>query len=101
MVIIIKQQALVLCTLGIVIFSFFGCASQPPLPQEKWGYEQLIQEVKKGRVEKVSISADKKFAIVKAKQDSNPKQVILINDPNFIDILTKNNVDISVLPGKQ
>jgi ATP-dependent Zn protease len=80
----IKQQALILFTLGIIILSMFGCTSPTPLPQEKWQYKELIQEVKKGRIEKVSISADKTFAIVKVKQGSNPKLVLLINDPIFI-----------------
>lgn len=85
-----------LCTILIM----FGCAYRQPLPDEKWKYEQLIQEVKKGNIERVSITADRKIAIVKVKQNSNLKQVALINDPNLIEILTQNNVDISILPSK-
>ena len=90
----------ILYTLLILIMSVLGCTYRQPLPEEKWKYEQLIQEVKKGKIEKVSITADREIAIVKAKQDSNLKQVALTNDPNLIEILTQNQVDISILPSK-
>lgn len=85
--------------LGIVIPSLLiACVNQSSIPKETWEYNKFIQEVKKGKVEKVSLSADKSKAIAKVKQDPNQKEVTLMDDPNLINILTQNQVDISVLP---
>ncbi|MEG4502612.1 ATP-dependent zinc metalloprotease FtsH3 [Microcoleus sp. F6_B4] len=69
---------------------------QPP-SREVWKYSQFIQEVEGKRVDKINISSDRTKALVTA-QDGNKVLVNLPNDPELINILTKNNVDISVLP---
>ncbi|MCU0547312.1 MAG: ATP-dependent zinc metalloprotease FtsH3 [Oscillatoriaceae cyanobacterium Prado104] len=69
---------------------------QPP-SREVWKYSQFIQEVENKRVDKINISSDRSKALVTA-QDGSKVIVNLPNDPELIDILTKNNVDISVLP---
>ncbi|HSF72433.1 MAG TPA: ATP-dependent zinc metalloprotease FtsH3 [Microcoleus sp.] len=69
---------------------------QPP-SREVWMYSQFIQEVEGKRVDKINISSDRSKALVTA-QDGNKVLVNLPNDPELINILTKNNVDISVLP---
>ncbi|MEG5032322.1 ATP-dependent zinc metalloprotease FtsH3 [Microcoleus sp. AT3-D2] len=69
---------------------------QPP-SREVWKYSQFIQEVESKRVDKINISSDRSKALVTA-QDGNKVIVNLPNDPELINILTKNNVDISVLP---
>ena len=69
---------------------------QPP-SREVWKYSQFIQEVESKRVDKINISSDRSRALVTA-QDGNKVLVNLPNDPELINILTKNNVDISVLP---
>ena len=69
---------------------------QPP-SREVWKYSQFIQEVEGRRVDKINISSDRSKALVTA-QDGNKVIVNLPNDPELINILTKNNVDISVLP---
>lgn len=68
-----------------------------PQTRESWKYSTFIQEVKSNKVERVSLSSDRSRAIVTA-QDGNKVIVNLPNDPALIDILTENNVDISVLP---
>jgi cell division protease FtsH len=65
--------------------------------RETWRYSQFIQEVQNRRVDKVSLSADRSTALVTPK-DGNKKLVTLVNDPDLINTLTQNNVDISVLP---
>ena len=70
---------------------------QKPETREIWKYSQFIQEVEGNRVEKVSISADRTKALVTA-QDGAKVFVNLPNDPDLINILTKHNIDISVLP---
>ena len=69
---------------------------QPP-SRDVWKYSQFIQEVEGKRVDKINISSDRSKALVTA-QDGNKVIVNLPNDPELINILTKNNVDISVLP---
>ena len=66
--------------------------------RESWRYSQFIQEVERGRVEKVSLSSDRTNAVVKTNYDDSKKVVTLVNDPDLINTLTKNDVDISVLP---
>ena len=83
--------------LAIVVVSlataFFD--KQPP-SRETWRYSQFIEKVQEGKIEKVRISADRSIAVV---QDGNNRIVVnLPNDPELINILTSNKVDISVLP---
>lgn len=68
-----------------------------PQDRETWRYSQFIQEVEQGRVERVSLSADRTKALVTS-LDGNKVVVNLPNDPKLIDILAQFNVDISVLP---
>ncbi len=83
---------IVVIALGTAFFD------KQPQSRETWRYSQFIQEVEKGRVEKVSLSSDRSTAVVTSKYDPNKKLVTLVNDPELINTLTKNNVDISVLP---
>ncbi|HEY9897331.1 MAG TPA: ATP-dependent zinc metalloprotease FtsH3 [Candidatus Sericytochromatia bacterium] len=83
--------------LAIVVVSlataFFD--KQPP-SRETLRYSQFIEKVQTGKIEKVRISADRSIAVV---QDGNNRIVVnLPNDPELINILTSNKVDISVLP---
>jgi len=93
--------------LGIVVIAlgttFFE--KQPQSASETWRYSKFIQEVEKNRegregkesrVARVSLSSDRSKALVTS-QDGSKVLVNLPNDPDLIDILTKNNVDISVL----
>jgi cell division protease FtsH len=83
--------AIVVIALATALFE-----KQPP-SREVWKYSQFIQEVEGKRVDKINISSDRSKALVTA-QDGNKVLVNLPNDPELINILTKNNVDISVLP---
>lgn len=83
---------IVVIALGTAFFD------KQPQQRDQWRYSQFIQEVEKGRVEKVSLSADRATALVIPKYDPNKKLVTLVNDPDLINTLTKQGVDISVLP---
>nr|WP_211178283.1 ATP-dependent zinc metalloprotease FtsH3 [Brasilonema octagenarum] len=65
--------------------------------RETWRYSQFIQEVQNRKVNKVSLSADRSTALV-TPTDGTKKLVTLVNDPDLINTLTQNGVDISVLP---
>ncbi len=69
---------------------------QPQAPQT-WKYSKFIEQVKDNRVSQVEISSDRSTALVKA-EDGSRIYVNLPNDPDLINILTNNNVDIAVRP---
>ncbi|HIK29092.1 MAG: ATP-dependent zinc metalloprotease FtsH3 [Oscillatoriaceae bacterium SKW80] len=85
--------------LAIVVIALFTAFfdKQPP-SRESWRYSQFIQEVQNKRVEKVSISADRTKAIVQAQNGNKILVNLPPNDPELIDILTDNGVNIEVLP---
>ncbi|BAY30633.1 MULTISPECIES: ATP-dependent zinc metalloprotease FtsH3 [Tolypothrix] len=82
---------IVVIALGTAFFD------KQPQSREPLRYSQFIQEVEKGRIDKVSLSADRSTALVTSR-DGNKKVVTLVNDPDLINTLTAKGVDISVLP---
>lgn len=71
---------------------------KPAQTQKSWKYSEFIQEVESGKIERVSLSSDRSKALV-TPQDGNKVLVNLPpNDPDLINILSNNNVDIAVLP---
>ncbi|VEP14860.1 protease, ATP-dependent zinc-metallo [Hyella patelloides LEGE 07179] len=68
-----------------------------PQTRQTWAYSKLIDQVENNQVETVKISADRTKAVV-TDQEGNPILVNLPNDPQLIDILMDNQVDIAVLP---
>ncbi|MEA5620266.1 ATP-dependent zinc metalloprotease FtsH3 [Cronbergia sp. UHCC 0137] len=83
---------IVVIALGTAFFD------KQPQTRETWRYSEFIQEVEKGGVERVSLSADRSTALVTPKYDPNKKIVTLVNDPDLINTLTAKGVDIAVLP---
>ncbi|MDB9457528.1 ATP-dependent zinc metalloprotease FtsH3 [Dolichospermum circinale CS-545/17] len=83
---------IVVIALGTAFFD------KQPQNRETWRYSQFIQEVQRGRVERVSLSSDRSTALVTPKYDEKKKIVTLVNDPDLINTLTDKGVDISVLP---
>jgi cell division protease FtsH len=82
---------IVVIALGTAFFD------KQPQSRETWRYSQFIQEVEKGRVDKVSLSADRSTAVVTSR-DGTKKIVNLVNDPDLVNNLSSRGVDISVLP---
>ncbi|MEO0013280.1 MAG: cell division protein FtsH [Cyanobacteriota bacterium] len=70
---------------------------QQPQTSQSWPYSRLIDEVQNNKIETVKISADRTQAQV-IDQEGTPIRVNLPNDPQLIDILSDNGVDIAVLP---
>ncbi|WP_319422497.1 ATP-dependent zinc metalloprotease FtsH3 [Pleurocapsa sp. FMAR1] len=68
-----------------------------PQTRETWAYSKLIDEVQSHKIETVKISADRTKAQV-IDREGTPITVNLPNDPQLIDILSDNGVDIAVLP---
>ncbi|MGK7948966.1 MAG: ATP-dependent zinc metalloprotease FtsH3 [Xenococcaceae cyanobacterium] len=84
--------------LAIVVIAL-GTAflDQQPQTRQTWRYSKLIDEVQRGTVENVKLSADRSKALVTDREGTSIL-VNLPNDPQLIDILTNNGVDIAVLP---
>jgi cell division protease FtsH len=82
--------AIVVLALGTALLE------RQPADNPTWRYSKLIEEVENNRVEKIRISPDRTEAKVKAGESEIT--VNLPPDPDLIDILTKKDVDISVLP---
>ena len=83
--------AIVVIALGTALFD------KQPQARESWKYSKFVEEVQNNKVERVNISADRSKALFTA-QDGSKIYVNLPNDPELINILSENNVDISVLP---
>ena len=83
--------------LAIVVVSlataFFD---KQPQTRETRRYSQFIEQVQARKIEKVQISADR--TVARFREGSDYVIVNLPSDPGLINILTKNGVDISVLP---
>jgi cell division protease FtsH len=72
-----------------------------PLPEgNQWRYSEFINAVEAGKVERVRFSKDGSILQLTA-VDGRRATVILPSDPELVDILAKNGVDISVSEGEQ
>ncbi|CAN0927375.1 ATP-dependent zinc metalloprotease FTSH, chloroplastic [Linum grandiflorum] len=73
--------------------------SPPDIPDgNQWRYSEFLNAVKKGKVERVRFSKDGSVLQLTA-VDGRRANVIVPNDPDLIDILAMNGVDISVSEG--
>ncbi|WNC85728.1 ATP-dependent zinc metalloprotease FtsH3 [Thermosynechococcus sp. QKsg1] len=68
-----------------------------PTTKQTWPYSEFIQQVENQQITKVSITPDRSQAQA-ITQDGTRVLVNLPNDPELLDILISNNVDIAVLP---
>jgi cell division protease FtsH len=75
--------------------------SADALPEgNNWRYSEFIKAVMSGKVERVRFSKDGS-ALQLTAVDGRRATVVLPNDPELVDILAKNGVDISVSEGEQ
>ena len=85
--------AIVVIALGTTFFD------QQPQAQQTAKYSEFIRAVENGKVEgTVAISADRTEATYTNPDGSGKVVVNLPNDPQLIDILTENNLDVRVQP---
>ena len=81
----------------VVVFVATALLDRPTQNTDTWRYSEFIQQVEQNRVEKVRISSDRSRAEIMT-SDAQRILVNLPDDPELIDILTSNGVDISVMP---
>ncbi|KAG2452567.1 hypothetical protein HYH02_002804 [Chlamydomonas schloesseri] len=75
--------------------------SEYTLPEgNQWRYSEFVNAVEAGKVERVRFSKDGSQLQLTA-VDGRRATVVLPNDPDLVDILAKNGVDISVSEGDQ
>jgi cell division protease FtsH len=81
----------------VVLFLATALLDRQPQSTASWRYSQFIDRVEDGQVEKVNISADRSRALVTT-SDGQRVAVNLPSDPELLNILQSNNVDIAVSP---
>lgn len=89
-------------------FTFQGSSQNAPavrdeaaLPEgNQWRYSEFVSAVESGKVERVRFSKDGTMLQLTA-IDGRRATVVLPNDPDLVDILARNGVDISVSEGDQ
>lgn len=81
----------------VVIALATAFLDQQPQPKSTWKYSEFLDQVRKGKVERVQLSADRTEARVPT-QDGQYVTVNLPNDPQLVNILAENGVDIVVRP---
>lgn len=92
---------------GEAVSAFADASKEAPavnadgLPEgNNWRYSEFIKAVMSGKVERVRFSKDGSALQLTAVNGARAT-VILPNDPELVDILAKNGVDISVSEGEQ
>lgn len=83
--------------LGVVVLALGTAFFDKQPNQDVWRYSKLIDAVQKNQIEKIGISADRSQARINM-PDGSRVVVNLPPDPQFIDILRDNKVDINILP---
>ena len=83
--------------LGVVVLALGTAFFDKQPNQEVWRYSKLVDAVQKNQVEKIGISSDRSQARI-VMPDGSRVVVNLPPDPQFIDILRDNKVDINILP---
>ncbi|ACK71965.1 ATP-dependent metalloprotease FtsH [Gloeothece citriformis PCC 7424] len=81
----------------VVIALATAFLDQQPQPRTTWKYSEFLDQVRQGKVERVQLSADRSEARVPT-QDGQYVTVNLPNDPQLVNILADNGVDIVVRP---
>jgi cell division protease FtsH len=66
--------------------------------QGNLSYSDFINKVQSDEINQVRVSADRTYATFNSKKDNSVVRVALPQDPNFIDTMTKNGVDIVFIP---
>ncbi|WP_013320241.1 ATP-dependent zinc metalloprotease FtsH3 [Gloeothece verrucosa] len=81
----------------VVIALATAFLDQQPQPRSTWKYSEFLDQVRQGKVERVQLSADRAEARVPT-QNGQYVTVNLPNDPQLVNILAENGVDIVVRP---
>ncbi|MFM7427234.1 MAG: ATP-dependent zinc metalloprotease FtsH3 [Elainella sp.] len=92
-----KNAGLYALLVVVVIFLATALLDRQPQTTASWPYSQFIEKVEAGQVEKVNISADRSRAQITT-SDGQRIAVNLPPDPELLNTLQTNSVDIAVTP---
>ncbi|MGB3788976.1 MAG: ATP-dependent zinc metalloprotease FtsH3 [Phormidesmis sp.] len=93
-----RNAGLYVLLVVVVIALATAFFDQPRVETQSQRYSQFINDVQQGRVESVSITSDKSQARFASPDGTGRVVVNLPQDPGLVDLLTSNNVDITVQP---
>ncbi|MEL6604740.1 MAG: ATP-dependent zinc metalloprotease FtsH3 [Cyanobacteria bacterium J06614_10] len=93
-----RNAGLYVLLVVVVIALATAFFDQPRVETQSWRYSKFIDEVQQGRVESVAITSDKSQARFASPDGTGRIVVNLPQDPGLVDLLTTNDVDISVQP---
>ena len=88
----------------LVVFSFVVATmffDQTAADSKTQSYSQFINDIQQGKIESVEITSDKTVARYAASDGSGRVEVNLSQAPGLIEILTENNVAITVRPAER
>ncbi len=93
-----RNAGLYVLLVVVVIALATAFFDQPRVETQSWRYSKFIDEVEQQRIENVVISSDKSQARFASPDGTGRVIVNLPQDPDLVNILTSNKVDITVQP---
>ena len=85
--------------LAVVVIALATALFDSPRQEtDTWRYSRFIEEVENNAIERVTLSTDRETAQFTSPDGTGRVVVNLPQDPELVDILTENNVDIVVQP---
>ena len=93
-----RNAGLYVLLVVVVIALATAFFDQPRVETQSWRYSKFIDEVEQHRIENVVISSDKSQARFASPDGTGRVIVNLPQDPDLVNILTSNKVDITVQP---
>ncbi|WP_028575310.1 ATP-dependent zinc metalloprotease FtsH [Desulfonatronovibrio hydrogenovorans] len=93
-----SRNLLLWATISLVMIILFNLFNQPQVPQYKLTYTELLTKVNQGEVMAVKIQGQKVTGVL---IDDRRFTSFIPDDPGFVDLLVKNNVQVEAEPEEQ
>lgn len=93
-----SRNLLLWATISLVMIILFNLFNQPQEPQHKLSYTELLTRVNQGEVMAVKIQGQKVTGLL---IDDRRFTSFIPDDPGFVDLLIKNNVQVEAEPEEQ
>ncbi|MFN2268136.1 MAG: ATP-dependent zinc metalloprotease FtsH [Desulfonatronovibrio sp.] len=93
-----SRNLLLWATISLVMIVLFNLFNQPQAPQYKLSYTELLRKVEQGEIMAVKIQGQK---VTGTQVDDRRFTSFVPDDPGFVDLLVKNNVQVEAEPEEQ
>lgn len=93
-----SRNLLLWATISLVMIILFNLFNQPQVPQHKLSYTELLTSINQGEVMAVKIQGQKVTGVL---IDERRFTSFIPDDPGFVDLLIKNNVQVEAEPEEQ